>query len=70
MISEPRRTPAQVNAVRDQVDLEEQVRLDECEILEFLRVAKEFPEFFRPAPDRQISPHTPLSPRVAGIYYG
>ena len=30
-----------------QIDLEETARMDECEILEFLRVAKEFPSFFK-----------------------
>jgi hypothetical protein len=49
---------------------EEQARLDECEILEFLRVAKQFPEFFPPARERQVARNTPLSPDVAGIYYG
>jgi hypothetical protein len=44
-----RRSLAQDAAVRARVDLEEQARLDECEILEFLRVAREFPEFFPPA---------------------
>jgi hypothetical protein len=69
MTTANRRSMAKVEADRARVELEEQARLDECEILEFLRVAKEFPEFFPPAPD-QVQKEIILSPRVADIYYG
>lgn len=54
MISDPtgdgkRRSQVQSDRVVQRVYLEETARLDECEITEFLRVAKEFPEFFPPA---------------------
>jgi hypothetical protein len=47
---EPRRTEEQVDATLSIVLLEETARLDEVEIVEYLKVARDFPEFFRPGP--------------------
>jgi hypothetical protein len=43
---EPRRSEQEADAVMQRVDLEEIARLDECEIIEFIKVAKDFPEYF------------------------
>jgi transcriptional regulator NrdR family protein len=46
-MSDERRSNAQSNAVINQVMLEETARLDEVEIIEFAKVAKQFPEYFK-----------------------
>lgn len=47
---EPRRSEEQVEATLSIVMLEETARLDEVEIVEYLKVARDFPEFFRSGP--------------------
>lgn len=45
-----RRSEEQVRTDLERVMAEETARLDEVEIFEFLRVAREFPTFFPPGP--------------------
>lgn len=44
-----RRSRRQVEADELTIELEETARLDEVEIFEFLRVARDFPSYFPPA---------------------
>jgi transcriptional regulator NrdR family protein len=46
-MSDERRSNAQTAALHDRVMLEETARLDEVEIIEFAKVAKQFPEYFK-----------------------
>ena len=48
-----RRSEAQTRRVMRTVEIEETARLDECEIIEFLKVARDFPQFFKPAEQHQ-----------------
>ena len=45
--TEPRRSEEEVAAIERRIELEEIARQDECEIFEFLKVAKDFPEYFK-----------------------